>query len=264
MSSRTASRAIYLVALLVGTSRTAAADPFQIQVLNNTSSTSLTATRQLSECGPSGGCVLGDMISTNQELSSSNALSSQMLSPSPDLTPGLPAEFVWAQAAASQFDVSVFTTTPTGVTPTNAYEFSTAGARSVVDFAPTSTGMASLQLNFTGGLEWFFSEGAVSLTDQTTGIQQWAFGWDGCCNGSVPFETSGVNRGLALIGLNQLFNVNDVYELSIYTRTFANFDSERMNVNVSGLQAIPEPGALVLCGMALIGIAVMRRRAIQV
>jgi hypothetical protein len=88
--------------------------------------------------------------------------------------------------------------------------------------------------------------GSLSLVDLTTGSELWNFGW------SFSFANS-VTPGDEF-ELETTFVASDQYELTMNVQTSAGHDSDSNQIQLAGLQVVPEPatvGFAVVCGLCI-------------
>lgn len=68
-------------------------------------------------------------------------------------------------------------------------------------------------------------------------------------------------RATAALTLDTDFIAGGTYKLSMYTRTSSEPpDTERILIQLSGLEPIPEPSTFILLGLGSLALAVVRRR----
>jgi hypothetical protein len=99
-----------------------------------------------------------------------------------------------------------------------------------------------------------------SLLDLTTNSNLWSCShsdYSGGPTNSTPWPFAG---GGGIFSFSTSFSASDEYELTLMTISAAGGDSEYPYVQVTGLQAVPEPSTLVLVGCSLLAALVHRRR----
>jgi hypothetical protein len=164
----------------------------------------------------------------------------------------------WASADADLFALATDTVALPPIPVTESVQ-SYASAEMVMQFSPVQDGVATLDFDFTGLNSWQYSSGLVSLLDLTTNQTFWSYEWSQFLHGTVPWD-SHINIATAAFSLDQVFSAADVYVLTMYLQSDANFDQEHMTMQVSGLRTVPEPSSLVLVTIGLIGASWRRRR----
>lgn len=113
-----------------------------------------------------------------------------------------------------------------------------------------------------------FTAGQVSLLDLTANSELWNYSWNQGGSVSVPVEVPSGNKipwdsldsSYANFSLDTDFMASDQYELTMIVCSNAGDDSEFAQVQLTGLQVVPEPSIvllLTLCGTTL---AILRRR----
>jgi len=151
-----------------------------------------------------------------------------------------------AETHAGLTDISAYTS----ITYDGYVKYSSATTKSEIWFTPLSSETATINMAFLGEHFWFYSQGSLSLTDVTSGEQIWNYGWAGPGPGTVPWQ---VSEGIATasITIDTDFNAADTYYLSMSTQTAAQGDSEFIQVQVFGLEPIPEPSTAALGALAI-------------
>ena len=141
-----------------------------------------------------------------------------------------------------------------------------AQATSEITFAPLVTSTGTVEVSFQGFDDYFFSEGQVSLFDNTLGLLAWSYGWVFPLDGNVPWAETGLlsplARATANVAVDTLLQSGHIYTLTMTSSVHADSDSEGISVQVNGLRptAVPEPSVLLLLTCGISGVAVWRRR----
>jgi hypothetical protein len=228
------------------------ADAFSINVVSVTNSLYLSA-KQVRDTGG-----VATSTDTTKSLESSNGIAGTLdgtMLTLPIQRPELVNE-VWASGTADMLSLSSYTFAQ------EQYGSAKTIAESVLDFSPVADGMATIGLNAVlGGPLSVYSDGAVILEDLTTGLMLWTYSWN-CCflNGNMPWVGF-----TASILLQQAFDADHFYRFTTQLSTHsASGDVQRATLNVSGVQAVPEPAALTLLITALAvfgGVQLRQRRS---
>ncbi len=152
-----------------------------------------------------------------------------------------------AIANAGLFDVS----DETGV------GFANASATSQLWFSPLvdQTQTVGIQISVQN---WPFNGGSVSLLDLTSNYELWNYSWLGD-PGNVPWEP-GTYHGAANFTLDTDFLASHEYELTMATSSNAGMDHERVQIQLTGLQVVPEPSTALLLAVGGAALAISRRR----
>lgn len=122
------------------------------------------------------------------------------------------------------------------------------------------------------GISW--TAGQISLMDLTLGSQIWGYSWNPSSlpdlstglsltpePSTVPWDTTG---GItANFALNTDFNQSDQYALAMMVESQAGTDVEFPQMQVTGLQVVPEPNSLPLMFLGLGGLIAIRRVALS-
>jgi hypothetical protein len=136
-------------------------------------------------------------------------------------------------------------------------------ATNQIQFSPLMDATQTVGLRFFGWNEWYYSAGSVRLFDATAGVELWNYGWEGQDRRNVPWidPVGGTDwRAAAALNPETDFLASHQYELTMYTVTGANHDDQRILIQLTGLEVIPEPSTtllLAVCGAALV---ILRRR----
>ena len=173
-------------------------------------------------------------------------------------------ESLAAEANADLFAIYANTPTQSGIDP--LFWNSSASATSDVWFSPLTSETATLNIQFSGGDHWgFSSSGTLSLFDVTSGNEVWNYGWGGFAEGTVagvPVSELNPWGETTNLQLDTDFNAGDIYELALSTLTTAqNVDpmSPSISLQLSGLEAVPEPSTFALLGLGSLVLAMARR-----
>ena len=164
-----------------------------------------------------------------------------------------------AQANAGLFGISANTDAGAAYDP-NAVN-SHASATSELWFSPLTSQTTTINIQFSGWWQWYYSWGTVSLLDVTSGNEQWDYGWNGF-NGTVPWVDTGGSdlRETATLQIDTAFNASDTYYLYMNAQTDSNpADAEQILIQLTGLEPIPEPSTFTLLGLGSLALAMMRR-----
>lgn len=81
-----------------------------------------------------------------------------------------------AEANAGLFEISAFTAAANGIYDPFRHG-SGASAQSVLWFSPLTSETTTINIQFSGWEEWYYSDGFVSLLDVTSGDEVWNFWW---------------------------------------------------------------------------------------
>jgi hypothetical protein len=165
-----------------------------------------------------------------------------------------------AEANVGLFDISAFTAADGLHDPLRSG--SVASAQSEIWFSPLTSQTTTVNLQFSGWSQWYYSEGSVSLLDVTSGDEVWNYGWNSYVSGTVPWEPTGGNPSMtASLTLDTDFIAADTYELNMYTHTDSTPpDSEQILIQLFGLEPIPEPSTSILFGLGSFALAMVHRR----
>src|SRR5262249_11391055 len=99
----------------------------------------------------------------------------------------------------------------------------------------------------------------ASLLDLTTGETVWNWGWDFLTSDSPP---PWLDRNLGettVLDVPTALSASDRYRLTMFAESGANDDSQVISVELSGLDAAPEPSNLLLFGAGALAVALRRR-----
>lgn len=109
-----------------------------------------------------------------------------------------------------------------------------------------------------------FTGGQVSLFDLTAGSELWNYSWSVRVDpyagqGNVPWDPE--DNSTANFNLDTTFLASHQYELTMMTCSCAGDDTEIVQIQLSGLDAVPEPTVIGLILLALAGFPLARRHA---
>jgi hypothetical protein len=206
-------------------------------------------------------------IPDTRESTSSAPLSDSLLAPG-SVTPFSLRDSIGAIAETDIFRVHADTTS-TSYPELGPIWSSLSMAKSELLFAPTATGLATIGLSLTkAGSNDFWSEGTVSLFDITANEFLWNHGWDVAAFPGNPLFgppeyghfLNGTPLNTGPLALDTAFDASHQYQLTLYTLTHSQNDTQNITLEVSGLHVVPEPSTLWLVGLGLIGFASLAGR----
>ncbi|HTQ50158.1 MAG TPA: hypothetical protein VMJ12_05565 [Candidatus Acidoferrales bacterium] len=154
------------------------------------------------------------------------------------------------------------------VSDQTGWGFANASATSQLWFSPLvdQTQIIRLQINAVGATRpQEFTGGQVSLLDLTSDSELWNYNWSvevgpNVGSGNVPWDPA--DPSTANFSLDTDFLASDNYELTMQTYSNAGDDTESVQIQLSGLQAVPEPSSVCLILLALAGLPAARSRAL--
>jgi hypothetical protein len=177
---------------------------------------------------------------------------------------GLPMYNVkWAEADASLFEIFGYTSTAGGVEGYGESMASSATARTDIFFSPLSSQTTSIGLDFLGANEWYYSDGYASLVDVTANQTLWNYGWAFMGQGTVPWTNNydGVaGQSHAALSVDTDFDATHTYELVMNTDTDSNGDTQNVQIQLFGIEVVPEPSAFALIGLGTAAWLISYRR----
>ena len=161
-----------------------------------------------------------------------------------------------------------------GVSDRTGWGFANAEAVSQLWFSPLAdqTQALNVQINAQGaGLSFSFTSGQISLFDLTANSELWNYSWNAGGSAMVPVPVpSGDNipwdgpySPTANFDLNTDFLALHQYELTMIVCSNAGDDTEIVQIQLTGLQEVPEPSSVGLLLPAALGLAAARLRARQ-
>ena len=142
------------------------------------------------------------------------------------------------------------------------HDTATASAKAVVNFSPSSTDVVPIFIDVIGRGHWYFSLGSISLYDVTAGTMLWNFDWNGT-SGTLPWVDHGnvEPRGTAAVTMHTALQDAHDYRLTLYSWVNSQEPSSpHIQIQVRGIQVIPEPSAIALVSLAGLGLMVARSR----
>lgn len=133
-------------------------------------------------------------------------------------------------------------------------QYATAVAETVIEFSSFTDGLAPIRIDLTaGGSTPDYSSGDVSLFDLTLNQPVWDYGWTQPYFFPFPWVPTGGGDVLytALLQPETVLTASHLYRLRMFTTTNANWDSQRITMELSGIQRVPEPSSLLFLGLGL-------------
>ena len=156
-----------------------------------------------------------------------------------------------------------------GVSDQTGWGFANAEAVSQIWFSPMADQTQTLNIYISAegrGEPYAFTSGQISLLDLTANHEVWNYSWDEGGSAFVPVQVPpGDNipwepfSGTVNFTVDTDFLASHQFELTMIVCSNAGDDSETAQIQLTGLQAVPEPSPaflLTLCGAAL---AIRRR-----
>lgn len=190
---------------------------------------------------------------------SSAPISDEIDQPLTDMWPGVITNY--AIANAGSFTVSDQT----------GWGFANAEAVSQIWFSPSISQNQTLNLQisaFGHGAPLSYTAGLISLLDLTSNFELWDYSWNAGGSVSVPIQVPAGDNipwdsqypGTANFSFDTDFLASDQYELTMTVCSNAGDDTEDAQIQLTGLQAVPEPSADILLAVCSALAAVCRRR----
>jgi hypothetical protein len=162
--------------------------------------------------------------------------------------PALPHVTQAGSSASSSYFSSSVTASSVFWYPVGAQAVS----ETVLEFAPTTSGMASIGLSASSFCLW--TEGAVNLVNAATGQTVFSYSWD-----CIQPQTLGGPTWLAPALLNVALSATERYILTLHTAANSHHEGTlNAGITVSGLH-VPEPGLASLLALGT-AFAIHRRR----
>lgn len=131
-------------------------------------------------------------------------------------------------------------------------------------FSPVADQIQTLNIQIDQGVP--YDEGQISLVDLTANFELWNYGWNVYgpsdvpvlvpLGNNVPWNTS---IGAANFNVVTEFLASHQYELTMIAASDATDDSERVDIQLNGLQVVPEPSIAVLLALCGATLAIWRR-----
>ena len=133
-----------------------------------------------------------------------------------------------------------------------------ASASSQLLFSPLVDKTQAIVIQFTTSGQWLQNTAAtISLSDLTSGLELWSYSiYD---NNVLPLVFASGN-GVGVLNLDTDFLSSDQYELTMMTSSNAGDDSESVQIQLTGLQAVPEPSTSLLLAMCGTSLMIFRRK----
>jgi hypothetical protein len=113
-----------------------------------------------------------------------------------------------------------------------------------------------------------YTSGQISLFDLTANSEVWGYNWDyaGSIYFPVPVSSGGsipgdfLSSGTADFSLDTDFLASHQYELTLLVGSAAGDDSEMVQIQLAGLQLVPEPSGVCLLVLAVLGLSTARHK----
>ena len=152
-----------------------------------------------------------------------------------------------ADASAGLFEVSVFTDW--------AYGSAAAQATNQLWFSPLVDQVQAVGLQFSNQFDYVFTYGSISLLDLTANSKLWNYYWTGGGYG-YPTNNLGVSGGPINVNFNvdTDFLASHQYLLTMTVGSSAKDDGEIADIQLTGLQVVPEPSSVCLLLVALLAL----------
>jgi hypothetical protein len=152
-----------------------------------------------------------------------------------------------------------------GVSDRTGWGVANASATSQLWFSPTAdqTQTIGIQVYAIGASQPLrFTGGQISLLDLTSGSEVWNYYWSvlvspNAGSGNVPWDLT--DQSTANFSVDTGFLASHQYELTMMVNSSAGDDTEIAQIQLAGLQAVPEPSSVCLILPALAGLFAARR-----
>ena len=190
--------------------------------------------------------------SISRTTTSSSPISDEIDLPYDKFPPNTTGNINHAITVASLFEVSAQT----------GWGMANASATSQLWFSPLVDQTQTVGIIIHNNTFGPWTEGSISLLDLTSNSELWNYGWSFGFNqrsGNVPWDP-GSEYTVANFNLDTDFLASHQYELTMETGSQAGDDMESAQIQLTGLQVVPEPSTTLLlaaCGAALV---ISRRR----
>ncbi len=141
------------------------------------------------------------------------------------------------------------------VSDQTGFGFANAAATSQLWFSPLADQTQTIGIEIyalSGGFYHSWTGGRVNLYDLTSNSEVWNYSWDyNDYNGNIPWNTgTGAN-----FTLDTDFLRSHQYQLTMMTSSNAGDDRESVQIQLTGLVAVPEPASVCLILLGLLGLA---------
>jgi hypothetical protein len=183
---------------------------------------------------------------------SSSPISDGIDTPSPFRPP--PFNTIHADASAGLFEVSVNTVQIVG----NAQ----AQATNQLWFSPVVDQVQTVGIQILAGPNVLYTYGSISLLDLTSNSELWNYYWmELSYANNIPGGGPGANgaNGKANFNVDTDFLASHQYLLTMTVGSNANKDGESADIQLAGLQVIPEPSSVCLLPVALLALSHFRK-----
>jgi hypothetical protein len=157
-----------------------------------------------------------------------------------------------------------------GMSDQTGWGFANAEAVSQICFSPLAdqTETLNIQISIDGSPSFVWTGGQIRLLDLTANSELWNYSWNAGGSGSVPVEVplgdnipwDSLDSSYANFSLDTDFLASDQYELTMIVCSNAGDDSEFAQVQLTGLQVVPEPSTVLLLALCGPTLAILRRR----
>ena len=142
------------------------------------------------------------------------------------------------------------------------HDSAAASSTAVLNFSTEATILMRLSIEVTGWGHWYFSLGSITLNDVTSGTTLWNLDWNGF-SGTLPWVDDGgaEPRGTAAMTMNTEFLAGHDYQLTLYSWVSSQEPSSpRIDIEVGGIQVVPEPNVIAMVSLAGFGLMLARSR----
>ena len=148
------------------------------------------------------------------------------------------------------------------VSDTTGWGFANAEAISQLWFSPLADQTQSINVHISiGSNHGPWTAGEVSLFDLTSNSQLWNYSWSFWSPGNIPWDDpQSYGTGPANFSIYTDFSTSHTYELIMQVSSNAGDDSQQVQMQLTGLQVVPEPSTVLLLAMSGAALAIYRRR----